>query len=285
MIRKQEKIIVDINLRLIQPGSIQDKQNYFALQKSVALFPDKRMDYKEEYEDKAWKEQFENKNRICYVIETIPEVLYCGECAVKDISADIPEIEIELMQEYQHQGIGYKAIIMLLNKLVKEYGKQEFYVKIEPDNYASQLLFEKLRGMPVGLVKDFQISDERAEQFTETHRYLLDERMQNIAKKFGVEADLLLTHLLVYKLNYNDLQEDNINTIAVANKREHIECLRTLSKEKYKDVMMEWLEDLEEIKNFDEAKDKIMKKIAEMESKLLDKMELIKISNWDENGV
>ncbi len=285
MIRKQEKIIVDINLRLIQPGSIQDKQNYFALQKSVALFPDKRMDYKEEYEDKAWKEQFENKNRICYVIETIPEVLYCGECAVKDISADIPEIEVELIQEYQHQGIGYKAIIMLLNKLVKEYGKQEFYVKIEPDNYASQLLFEKLRGMPVGLVKDFQISDERAEQFTETHRYLLDERMQNIAKKFGVEADLLLTHLLVYKLNYNDLQEDNINTIAVANKREHIECLRTLSKEKYKDVMMEWLEDLEEIKNFDEAKDKIMKRIAEMESKLLEKMELIKISNWDESDI
>lgn len=285
MIRKQEKIIVDINLRLIQPGSIQDKQNYFALQKSVALFPDKRMDYKEEYEDKVWKEQFENKNRICYVIETIPEVLYCGECAVKDIFADIPEIEIELIQEYQHQGIGYKAIIMLLNKLVKEYGKQEFYVKIEPDNYASQLLFEKLRGMPVGLAKDFQISDERAEQFTETHRYLLDERMQNIAKKFGVEADLLLTHLLVYKLNYNDLQEDNINTIAVANKREHIECLRTLSKEKYKDVMMEWLEDLEEIKNFDEAKDKIMKKIAEMESKLLEKMELIKISNWDESDI
>ena len=98
--------------------------------------------------------------------------------------------------------------------------------------------------------------------------------MQSIAKKFEVEADLLLTHLLVYKLNNIDLQEMDI--IDIANKREHIECLRTLSKEKYKDVMMEWLEDLEEIKNFGEAKDKITAKITKMESKLLDKIERIK---------
>lgn len=266
--------MVDINLRLIQQESIKDRENYFVLQKSVALFPDMSMDYKEEYKYKSWHEQFENKNRICFVIETIPEFSCCGECAVKDISANIPEIEIELIQEYQKQGIGYKAIIMMLNKLAKEHGKQEFYAKIEPDNYASQYLFEKLKGKPADLAKDFQISDERAEQFIETRRYLLDEKMQSIAKKFEVEVDLLLTHLLVYKLNNNDLQE--IDIIDVANKREHIECLRTLLREKYKDVMMEWLEDLEEIKNFGEAKDKITAKIEKMESKLLDKIERIK---------
>lgn len=275
--------MVDINLRLIQQESIKDRENYFALQRSVALFPE--MDNKEEYEDKLWYEQFENRNRICYVIETIAENSYCGECAVKDISANIPEIEIELMQEHQHQGIGYKAIIMMLNKLTKEHGKQEFYVKIEPDNYASQFLFEKLGGIPVGLAKDFQISDERAEQFIETHRYLLDERMQSIAKKFEVEADLLLTNLLVYKLNFNDLPKNDVNRNEIVNKREHIECFRTLSKEKYKDVMREWLEDLEEIKNYGEAKEKITAKLAEMELKLVDKMKLIKTGNWDEFGV
>ncbi|MCM1146063.1 MAG: GNAT family N-acetyltransferase, partial [Lachnoclostridium sp.] len=128
---------MDINLRLIQQESIQDRENYFALQKSVALFPNKEISDKEGYEDRSWHEQFENKNRICYVIEMLPESTYCGECAVKDISDDIPEIEIELMKEHRHQGIGYKAIIMMLSQIVKEYGKQEFYVKIEPDNYAS----------------------------------------------------------------------------------------------------------------------------------------------------
>lgn len=274
---------MDINIRLIQQDSIKDRENYFALQKSVALFPDKRLDYKKEYEDISWQEQFENKNRICYVIETIPEFSYCGECAVKDISVNMPEIEIELMQECQHQGIGYKAIIMMLNKLAEKYGKQEFYAKIEPDNYASQFLFEKLGGIPAGLVKSYEISDERAEQFIEAHRYLLDERMQNIAKKFNIEADLLLTHLLVYKLSYNDLETDDINAIEKANRRKHVECPRMLSKEKFKDVMKEWLEDLEEIKNFSEAKDKITAKIADMESKLLDRMELMKLGDLNEN--
>lgn len=274
---------MDINLRLIQQDSIKDRENYFALQKSVALFPDKMLDYKKEYEDKSWQDQFENKNRICYVIETIPESSYCGECAVKDISVNMPEIEIELMKEYQHQGIGYKAIIMMLNKLEEKYGKQEFYAKIEPDNYASQFLFEKLGGIPTGLVKDYEISDERAEKFIETHRYLLDERMQNIAKKFDIEADLLLTNLLVYKFNCNDLETDDINAIEIANKRKHIECPRILSKEKFKDTMMEWLEDLEEIKNFGVEKDKIIVKIADMESRLLDKMELMKTIDLNEN--
>lgn len=276
---------MNINLRLIQQESIQDRVNYFALQESVALFPNKEMSDKEGYEDKSWHEQFEDKNRICYVIELLPENSYCGECAVKDISANIPEIEIELMKEYQHQGIGYKAIIMMLDRIVKEYGKQEFYVKIEPDNYASQFLFEKLRGIPVGIAKDFQISDERVVQFTETHRYLLNERMQDIAKKFGVEAERLLTHLLVYKLDFNDLQKDNINTIMAANKREYIEYSRTLSKEKYRDVMKEWLEDLEEMKNYGETKEKLTAKIAEMEAKLLNKMEQIKTANWNESSL
>lgn len=65
------------------------------------------------------------------MIETIPDFLYCGECAVKDISADIPEIEIELMWEYQHQGIGYRAMIKMFNKISERYGKQEFMQKLK----------------------------------------------------------------------------------------------------------------------------------------------------------
>ena len=84
-----------------------------------------------EYADTEWRDNCEKKNRICYVIEVGEGCLYCGECAVKDISADIPEIEIELLQEYQHQGIGYKAIIMMLNEVAKQYGKREFYAKTQ----------------------------------------------------------------------------------------------------------------------------------------------------------
>lgn len=276
---------MDIGLRLIQQDSVKDKEDYFSLQKSVALFPNMELDNKKEYEDNSWKDLFHNKNRICYVIETISDFSYCGECAVKDISADIPEVEIELMKEYQHQGIGYKAIIMLLNTLSEKYGKQEYYAKIEPDNYASQFLFEKLGGVPTGLVKDFQISDERVERFIESHRNLIDGRMQNVANKFDVEVDRLLANLLVYKLNVNDLPQSDMETIETENRREHIECLRKLSKEKYRDVMLEWVEDLEEIQSLGEAKEKILAKITKMESKLLDKMELMTTINLDESEI
>ena len=61
---------MDIKLRLIQQNSLKDRENYLALQKSVALFPDIRLD-KEMYRDISWQEQFKIENSICYVIETV----------------------------------------------------------------------------------------------------------------------------------------------------------------------------------------------------------------------
>lgn len=172
---------MNIRLRAIQ-DSIRDKENHFALQKSVALFPSKIWNSEEIWEKISWREQFKSESRICYIIETVPEFVYCGECAVKNISSDIPELEIELMPKYQYQGIGCKAMIMMFEKMKRNYEKQEFLAKVELDNYASQFLMEKLKGIPAGLVKDPLISDERVEKFVKVHRYLLDERMQEIAR-------------------------------------------------------------------------------------------------------
>lgn len=271
---------MDIRLRAIQ-DSIRDKENHFALQKSVALFPSKIWDSEEIWEKISWQEQFKSESRICYVIETMPEFVYCGECAVKNISSDISELEIELMPEYQHQGIGYKAMIMMFEKMKRNYEKQEFLAKVEPDNYASQFLMEKLKGIPAGLVKDPLISDERVEKFVEVHRYLLDERMQEIAEQFGVETDLLLTHLLVYKFNLNKLQMNPLNEINTINKRKYIECPRNLSKEKFKDNVLGMAEGLEEIKKSADSKGKLNDKITDMEARILDKIALMEtmISN------
>lgn len=271
---------MNIRLRAIQ-DSIRDKENHFALQKSVALFPNKIWDSEEIWEKISWQEQFKSGSRICYVIETVPEFVYCGECAVKNISSDIPELEIELMPEYQYQGIGYKAMIMMFDKLKRNYGKQEFLAKVEPDNYASQFLMEKLKGIPAGLVKDPLISDERVEKFVETHRYLLNERMQEIAEQFDVETNLLLTHLLVYKFNLNKLQTNPLNEINTINKRKYIECLRNLSKEKLKDNVLGMAEGLEEIKKSADSNDKLNDKITDMKARILDKIAIMEtmISN------
>ena len=136
-------------------------------------------------------------------------------------------------------------------------GNRIFLAKVEPDNYASQFLMEKLKGIPAGLVKDSLISDERVEKFVEIHRYLLDERMQEIAEQFGVETNLLLTHLLVYKFNLNEIWTNPLNEVNTTNKRKHIECPRNLSKEKLKDNVLGMAEGLEEIKKSADSKGKL----------------------------
>lgn len=49
---------MDIQLRLIQKESMMDRNNYFALQKSVALFPNIELDNKKLCEDISWIDLF-----------------------------------------------------------------------------------------------------------------------------------------------------------------------------------------------------------------------------------
>lgn len=94
---------------------------------------------------------------------------------------------------------------------------------------------------------------------------------------------MAIIYLLVYKLNVNDFPQIGIDKLEAENKREHIEFQRKLSKEKFRDAIIEMVEDLEAIEDFDKEKDKISAKIAEMKSKLLDKIEPIKTLNLDED--
>ena len=256
---------LDIRLRLIQKESNTDKANFFALQKSVAIIQNWEENDEEELSEWSWQEAFKNKHRICYVIEKMPGNVYCGECAVKNISDEIPEIEIELMKEYQGQGIGYLAIIDMLNKLASDYGKEKYYAKVEPDNYASRFLFEKLCARPAGVSRDYTISDERIEQFIERNRYLLDQDLEEVAKAFSVVPETLLTHFLVYQISVSDINE-YAEREEVINHREKIDCPRILSREKYKETLREFLDGLQQIKEM-MTKEEVNVKIKEMEKK------------------
>ena len=263
---------LDIRLRMIQQESNTDKANYLALQKSVAILKDWERDDEEKLNEWSWQDAFKSKQRICYVIEKMPGNVYCGECAVKNISDEIPEIEIELMKEYQGQGIGYLAIIDMLNKLASDYGKVKYYAKVEPDNYASRFLFEKLRAQPVGVSRDYTISDEREERFIERSRYLLDQDLEEVAKKFSVVPETLLTHFLVYQLNVNDINEKCTKREEMINHREKIDCPRKLTREKYKETLLEFLDGLQQIKETI-TKDELNAKIKEMEKKYTERVD------------
>lgn len=265
------KNMINLRLRPIQQGSIADKENYIALQKSVAIL--KEMEWKNEREiyEQSWQHIFENESRVCFVIEKMPGNEYCGECAVKDISDDIPELEIELMKEHQGKGIGYLAIIDMLKRIAAEYGKTTYCAVIEPDNHASRFLFEKLGGKPAGVMRDRVISEERAEQFTERSAHLLDRDMEETAKKFGVKPEVLLTHFLIYKINFNDVIASCNKAGQAENHREKIDFPRRLSREKRKEVLREFFEDLQQMAGQIEGeitKEELIAKINEMDEKM-----------------
>lgn len=271
---------MEIELRPIRYADNKDKENYFALQKSVAILQNI---YQEntEYNDYSWQEFAKDNNRICFVIETLREHSYCGECAVKDISADIPEVEIELMKEQWHKGIGYQSLVNMLNRIAAEYKKEKFYAKIEPDNYASQLLFEKIGGIPADVERDYKISDGRMSRFIETHQDLLDEKIYGIAEKFGVEANLLLTHVLVYLVDINKMNLLKNRFKERSENRERLEVTRSITREKMIDIMKETLEDLEDLMELSERNEKsaFHKKLGEMENKILNRIEKIDPKN------
>lgn len=272
---------MNIELRPIRYDDNKDKENYFALQKSVAILSSTYHD-NEKYNEQLWKAVAKDNNRICFVIETLPEHSYCGQCAVKNISDDIPEIEIELMKGQQNKGIGYYSLVIMLNRLAEEYKKEKFYAKVEPDNYISQLLFEKLGGVPAGISRDYQISDERMEKFTKTHEYLLDEKIHEIADAFGVEAELLLAHVLIYLIDVGNMNLLNNRSKETSGSRKKIECPRNITKEKYADTMKEMLENLQELMGLAEKDEKsaLIKKLNEVESKLLNRIEKIDSANY-----
>lgn len=81
---------------------------------------------------------------------------------------------------------------------------------------------------------------------------------------------------MFYKLNLSDIQTNYPDGIETMNKRKYFDCQRNLSKEKFKDTVLEMMEGLEEIKSFHAAKGIINKKVVDMEARLINNMKLMK---------
>jgi len=264
-----------IILRPIQYASPKDRENYAALQKSVAILPNMQDERNAaEVEERLWNDMVADKNRVCYVIETAAEHEYCGECAIKDISCDLPEIEIELLQEFQHQGIGYQAVIELMKRIERDYQKNILYARVEPDHYVSQLLCEKLGGELVGLSRDYKISDDRKERFVESHRALLNDTLRGIAQSLNVAPEKLLTYVLVYRFQVGAWNDVKVRPL----RDEQPDMSRKITKAKMTDTMYQYLEELEELQKLMEegcSHEKMQQKLNEMEENTLKSLEQI----------
>lgn len=182
----------NIILRKVQDS---DKDIFIELQKENSIF--KSMLKEEAYCDMLWNEHIEYK---ALMFSIVVDNKYVGYCGIKNTTHEQWEIAIEILEKWKCKGIGYKAISVMLDEIKNRLGISQFRVRIDAENYPSQKLFEKLGAEPNGISKFMLHKEEDIRLCEEENMHLIDERMQELAKKFNVEPRKLLSHVLEYKL-------------------------------------------------------------------------------------
>lgn len=172
-----------------------DRPFFIKLQYQYSII--KSMLKEESYLELLWKEHISCKTLMCSIENN---GVYVGYCGIKNLAYEKWEIAIEILEEWTNQGIGYAAVKALVNEIKRRVGVSEFRVRIDPENYASQKLFEKLGAVPNGISEFMLHRKEDIERCENENLDSMDNKLVEIAKKFEVEPRRLLSHILEYRL-------------------------------------------------------------------------------------
>lgn len=130
-----------------------DKENYLKLyrENSIVAKASAKMsdvDY-DEFAEFVW-EKIPEEDSIYVSIFLKADHTYVGNIVMQHLSLSTPEIGIDVLKEYQRQGIAYETISMFTKKILEIKNIDYFLVRIYSDNLASTKLFEKLGAIRVG---------------------------------------------------------------------------------------------------------------------------------------
>lgn len=175
----------------------EDREKYIEVQKENTIMPFMFKD--EGFVESLWKMHIESTALMCSVVGSGTRE-YLGYCGIKNVCAEKWEVAIELLKEHTGQGIGTLAVRGLLDAVVRRCGVTEFRIRIDPDNYASQGMFEKLGALPNGISEFLLHGTEDIRDCEEENLGDIDEDLVAVADKFHVEPRALLSHVLEYKL-------------------------------------------------------------------------------------
>jgi RimJ/RimL family protein N-acetyltransferase len=76
--------------------------------------------------------------------------VFCGFCQLQQIFSSVPELGIDLLPIYQHNGIAAEVLPPFLAQAKKILQNDHFYSKIKKANIPSQKLAEKIGGICIG---------------------------------------------------------------------------------------------------------------------------------------
>ena len=183
----------------IQIRSVQetDRNQFLRLQRETCIM--KSMLKEESYQRRIWDGHIQDKSMM-FTIEV--DGKYAGYCGIHNLSSENWEIAIELLKRFRKKGVGYTAISMMLSEIKSRLGVNEFRVKIDADNYASQRLFENLGAVPHGIAEYILHEEKDIARCEEENLEEIDDNLVQVAAKFGVEPRKLLSHVLEYELKW-----------------------------------------------------------------------------------
>lgn len=152
-----------------------------------------------EYMQELWKDFLSERSFVCTVRKASNNE-FCGYCQINNVRTEEPELGIRLLKNVHNQGIGFHSLKLLMTEYARLSGKEYFISKVDPQNYASQRLMEKLGGKPDGIC-DFLIHREEEKIALENeYAHLIDDKLISVAEKFNVKPEKLLSHVLRYRI-------------------------------------------------------------------------------------
>lgn len=125
--------------------SEEDKENYIKLRRQVTASP---IFYDNpELAAIMWESAIEGDERNYSIYK---EGAYCGNVVLQHSSEDIPEIGVDLLEEYRNQGIASKAIKLLAKTDYKERQGEYYLLRVSSRNLHSKHMVEKMGAVFIG---------------------------------------------------------------------------------------------------------------------------------------
>lgn len=196
--KSQPVFVSDCNL-VLRPINAGDVDFYWRIKQQYS--PDYRA---------ILKTESHRKESLFLVTVCTPESFYCiveingapvGYLGIENTEEDLWQLAAELDEQYTNQGFGSRSVKLFLNEVSRISGKTLFRAKIYPDNIRSQKCVEKVGGKLVGLcVGGYLRLPEEQARFEEENLHLIDDNIQDLADRLGVEPRKLLSHVLDYRL-------------------------------------------------------------------------------------
>lgn len=164
---------------------------------------------KEFFKDALFKqdlwETFTENSRACFSIYDKPTNQFIGYCGIKNLKKEIWELEMELLKKFRNQGYGYHALQVLLNEVNKLTGINVFRCRVDPENYASQSLLNKLGAKPNGTSELFLQGDHLLEFQNENQALCDDPKIIMLANQFNLKPIDIIGHVLEYQIIWNSI--------------------------------------------------------------------------------